>query len=65
MCRFQLADMLYQLTAPSHGCEVISRKDSTWNSVSIATMQLTVWYVCIPVNRKPVSSRGGQHPRRL
>ncbi|WP_408261548.1 hypothetical protein, partial [Paraburkholderia xenovorans] len=23
------------------------------------------WHVCVPVNRKPVSSRAGQHPRRL
>jgi hypothetical protein len=43
----------------------ISRKDSPWKSVSIVNMQLTVWHVCIPVNRKPVSSRAGQHPRRL
>jgi hypothetical protein len=43
----------------------ISRKYSPWRSVSIATMQLTVWPVSIPVNRKPVFSRGGQHPRRL
>jgi hypothetical protein len=37
----------------------ISRKYSPCKSVSIANMQLTVWHVCLPVNRKPVSTRAG------
>jgi hypothetical protein len=59
------ADTLYQLTAPSHGTvKFLSRKGSPWRSVSIANMQLTVWHLCIAVNRKPRLQLGRQKLHR-